>query len=387
MKRVMISTTGRHKSPNAASGHYYIVEIETFQVVQRSEIIEPPYREFDTNPRGGVRGGKGLWIQRDKIFLSNSSAIFIYDRNWKPLTTISHPTLGGIHDLCVQGNTIWVTSSRNDLLLSFDFEGNLLNYIDFRRLPQVFQEIRWKPKPYLSEKQIRDGSIDFRDPRTHDPNVSDASHINSVDLLPNGDLLVSLGLLINTNFSYWLLIKKELVRIGLWKKWLAFNRFISRLLLLKKKMHSDLILQPASGSSAVIRITKDLRAVPCLVLKGITVPSHSVRTMQDGSAVYLNTMRGEIIHFEPETGQVISGNVIGRKFLRGVRQLEDGTLLVGDNNLLYRYDLFEKKILATLQLSPDPDEAVFDLLLLPEDIDLPPLSFLELQSKWKEEGH
>jgi hypothetical protein len=287
----------------------------------------------------------------------------------------------------VQGNTIWVTSSRNDLLLSFDFEGNLLNYIDFRRLPQVFQEIRWKPKPYLSEKQIRDGSIDFRDPRTHDPNVSDASHINSVDLLPNGDLLVSLGLLINTNFSYWLLIKKELVRIGLWKKWLAFNRFISRLLLLKKKMHSDLILQPASGSSAVIRITKDLRAVPCLVLKGITVPSHSVRTMQDGSAVYLNTMRGEIIHFEPETGQVISGNVIGRKFLRGVRQLEDGTLLVGDNNLLYRYDLFEKKILATLQLSPDPDEAVFDLLLLPEDIDLPPLSFLELQSKWKEEGH
>ena len=134
MSRAIISTASRHKAPDEASGHYYIIDIDSFQILQCSEIIEPPHREFDTNPRGGVRGGKGIFIREDIVILSNSSSVFIYDHNWVPLSIISHPSLGGIHDLCVVGDTLWITSSRNDLLFCFDFQGKILDYFDFRKI-------------------------------------------------------------------------------------------------------------------------------------------------------------------------------------------------------------------------------------------------------------
>ena len=377
MNRVIISTASRHKPPDQASGHYYVVDTDTFQVIQCSEIIEPPYREFDTNPRGGVRGGKGFFIREDVVVLSNSSAVYIYNHDWIPLSIISHPSLGGIHDLCVVGEQVWITSSRNDLLMCFDFQGKLLDYFDFRRMPEFSSDIKWKPNPIFQKSQIYAGKIDFRDPRTHDPNISDAAHINGVDQLPDGDLLVSLGLLIDTKFSRLLLLKKWMVEKGIGKNgWLSIAR-ISRMFSMKKKMHSDLVFQPARAYSAVVRISEDRQIKTCLSFYGPTVPSHSVRVLQDGTAVYLNTTTGEIIHFSPDTGVIISTEVLGKKFLRGVRQMKDGNLLVGDNQMLYRYDHLQKEILSTLQISNDPDEAIYDIYLMPEDLALPPISFPE----------
>ncbi len=382
MNRVIISTASRHKAPDQASGHYYVVDTDTFQIIQCTEIIEPPHREYDTNPRGGVRGGKGIFIREDIVVLSNSSAVYIYNHDWIPLSIISHPSLGGIHDLCVVGDQVWITSSRNDLLFCFDFQGNILDYYDFRKMPEVLHDIKWKPKPYLSDKQILSGQIDFRDPRTHDPNVSDAAHINGVDILPGGDLLVSLGLLIDTNFSRLLLLKKWMVEKGIWKKWLALNRVISRVFSMKKKMHSDMVIQPARAYSAVVRITENRQVKPCLSFYGPTVPSHSVRVLQDGTAVYLNTTNGEIIHFSPDTGVVISKEVLGIKFLRGVRQMKNGNLLVGDHQMLYCYDHLHNKIIDTMQISNDPDEAIYDIYLMPDDLALPPISFPEHHKKF-----
>jgi len=382
MNRVIVSTASRHKSPDQASGHYYVIDIDTFQIIRCSEIIEPPHREYDTNPRGGVRGGKGIFIREDIVVLSNSSAVYIYNHDWILLSIISHPSLGGIHDLCVVGDQVWITSSRNDLLFCFDFQGNILDYYDFRKMPEVLHDIKWKPKPYLSDKQILSGQIDFRDPRTHDPNVSDAAHINGVDILPGGDLLVSLGLLIDTNFSRLLLLKKWMVEKGIWKKWLALNRVISRVFSMKKKMHSDMVIQPARAYSAVVRITENRQVKPCLSFYGPTVPSHSVRVLQDGTAVYLNTTNGEIIHFSPDTGVVISKEVLGIKFLRGVRQMKNGNLLVGDHQMLYCYDHLHNKIIDTMQISNDPDEAIYDIYLMPDDLALPPISFPEHHKKF-----
>ena len=382
MNRAIISTASRHKTPDQASGHYYVVDTDTFQVIQCSEIIEPPLRDYDTNPRGGLRGGKGIFIREDVVVLSNSSAIYIYDHDWIPLSIISNPSLGGIHDLCVVGEKVWITSSRNDLLFCFDFQGKILDYFDFRKMPEVFHDIKWKPKPFLSDTQIFAGNTDFRDPRTHDPNVTDAAHINGVDVMPGGDLLVSLGLLIDTKFSRLLLLKKWMVEKGIWKRWLAFNRMIARAFSMKKKMHSDLVIQPAHAYSAIVRILENQTVKPCLSFYGPTVPSHSVRVLEDGSAVYLNTTNGELIHFSPETGDIISKETIGIKFLRGVRQMKDGSLLLGDNHLLYCYDHLQKKIINTLKISNDPDEAIYDIFIMPDDLSLPPFSFPEHHKKY-----
>jgi hypothetical protein len=107
-----------------------------------------------------------------------------------------------------------------------------------------------------------------------------------------------------------------------------------------------------------------------------------VRVLEDASAVYLNTTTGEIIHFSPETGDIFSKEAIGNKFLRGVRQMKDGNLLVGDRQLLYCYDHLQKKVISTLQISNDPDEAIYDIYIMPDDLTLPPISFPDHHKKY-----
>ena len=76
------------------------------------------------------------------------------------------------------------------------------------------------------------------------------------------------------------------------------------------------MFQPARAYSAVVRITENRQIKTCLSFYGPTVPCHSIRVLQDGTAVYLNTTTGEIIHFSPDTGMIISTEVLGKKFLR-----------------------------------------------------------------------
>jgi len=173
-----------------------------------------------------------------------------------------------------------------------------------------------------------------------------------------------------------------MVEKGIWGIWLAINRMISRAFSMKKKMHSDMVIQPARAYSAVVRITENRQVKPCLSFYGPTVPSHSVRVLQDGTAVYLNTTNGEIIHFSPDTGAVISKEALGKKFLRGVRQMKNGNLLVGDHQILYSYDHLQKKIIDTMQISNDPDEAIYDIYLMPDELTLPPFSFPEHHKKY-----
>ena len=55
--------------------------------------------------------------------------------------------------------------------------------------------------------------------------------------------------------------------------------------------------------------------------------------------------------------------------------MKNGNLLVGDHQMLYCYDHLQNKILSTLQISNDPDEAIYDIYLMPDDLALPPISF------------
>ena len=97
--RFLISTVRRHTPPEEPSGYIYLVDYAARQVVQRCSIIEPAFREEDDNPRGGMRGGKGISVRPDQIALANFSRIVRYDPQWNILGEISHPSCAGIHDI------------------------------------------------------------------------------------------------------------------------------------------------------------------------------------------------------------------------------------------------------------------------------------------------
>jgi hypothetical protein len=91
----------------------------------------------------------------------------------------------------------------------------------------------------------------------------------------------------------------------------------------------------------------------------------------------LNTTKGEVVHFEASTGDVISNTKVTDGFLRGVTLLPDGSLLLGSKGELLKFDLSSCQILDSFRITDDKNESVYDLMVLPSHYSLPPESFEE----------
>jgi len=382
MPRILISTSCRHKPHDQPSGHLFVYDLDRRKIIRQCEIIEPPYREVDPNPRGGFRGLKGISIDDHRLAIANASTVFVYDHLWNPITYMWHPSCTGIHDIELVNDTVWVTSSRNDLLVCLDFDGKIVDYYDLRKSSPVKMNTSHKIRPLLREKQIINGRWDFRDPRTHDMAITDSLHINSISFLDNGDLLVSCGLFRAIKDRNLHEINNCLKKYPLTR---PVSKFYQRLKGAKKDNDRDNFeAMPISSNKSIsllLRIPKEGRHISSLKLMGCRFPSHSIRILHDNSAIYLNTSSGEILHFHPETDQIYSSIRIGKTFLRGARELPDKTLLIGDNNEVIHFNLLRKQIISRTLICEDKTEAIFDINILPDDFTLPPLSFFELHEQ------
>jgi len=377
MTALLVSTVRRHTSATDPSGYLYVVDLDRKREVQRSTIIEPPYHEFDTNLRGGMRGCKGIAIREDQVVISNYSVIFRYDPEWNLLGTFAHPSCAGIHDIMFQGETLWVTSARTDILMQFSLPGELLQHYYLRAPSLALEELRWKPTLLLQPDQIRDGSINFLDPRKYDFGEYDRAHVNSICVLPDGDLLVSLGLIVGTDFETLLRMKDRLIELGIWSQLMVVNRSIRSALGIKKDKHADLIVPPIRGKSAITRIAREGSISLCLEIPKATVPGHSLLLLPNNTVIYLNTTEGTVINFDPETCEVLSTTRVGKGFLRGATSLDNHTLLLGDKQDLIIYDIRVNQVVERIRITADTKEAVYDIKVLPPHYDLPPNSFEE----------
>ena len=376
MTRLLISTTCRKAKFDEPSGHLYVFDPNKWEIAQRGSIIEPPYRDVDPNPRGGLRGGKGIAIFENQIMLANSVGVYLFNQNWDLLKVISHPSCSGIHDIILdRDNNLWVTSARNDLLFKFNLDGDLLDYLYFRQDQPNITGLPEAHPTLFSNEEIESGQIDFRDPRTHELTTHDTVHINSVFQQSDGSLLISLGLVVGRKFSTLMKIKDIFTRMGLWSWIIRVNQFVMKIFFIEKDRHSDLIVQPAKGLSIIMQLLPTGDMLPCLSIDNVYVPSHSILGRADGTAVYLDTTNGDILHFKPENHQIISRTNVSDQFLRGILQLSDDDLLVGSQNNILLFSLKTLEIRKQLNLSNDLNEAVFAIHEFPEYFSLPPISF------------
>ena len=375
MTHLIVSTIRRNIPHTESSGFVYVIDAEKQRVLQRSEMIEPAFREVDTNPRGGMRGMRGMFIRDNQIVMANASIIYRYDSNWDLLGIISHPSAAAIHDIILDGETLWATSARNDLVLQFDLAGNLLQHFYLREASLANRSLKWKPPVALQTQSTANGEVDFRDPLSHEEEKYDRAHVNSICQLADKSLLVSMGLVLGTKFFALLYLKSTLLKVGLYDHLLAVNRKIRSTLKMKNHMHSDLVVQPASGQSAIIRLSPDGNHRLVLALENITVPSHSLLPIADGTAVYLNTTAGVVVRFGPDDGRIISTTKVTDGFLRGVTALGPKSLVMGSKQEIIFFDPHSCQVKSTFRYTSDPNESIYDIKVLPDHFQLPPPSF------------
>lgn len=376
MTILLISTTRRHTPTNEISGKLITFDLDTQSVIKETTIVEPPFRHLNPNPRGGIRGLKGISVFGDRLAVANSSSIFLYDRNWHKLTVIEHPSLAGIHDIFFTGDSVWVSSARNDLIANVDLNGKMLDLIDLRSVEAYRSAFKNLPEPLQTKEGIYAGGINFRDPTTHDEAAADSAHVNSVIIGQDNALYFSAGLIRRSEHLGVLKWKNMLARWGMLKPALKVNDLIiSTFLKRKKKNKNETVASPFSGKSLLLRRTSDGIIGSLLQIPGVSVPSHSIRQLDETKVAYLKTFSGELLIYNLESGTIDRSFKAGEKFLRGLTKLDDKLLIAGDGNDIVIIDPQNERVVARYQISEDINENVFDILKLPDGFDLPPDDF------------
>lgn len=371
MTRILVSTNHREVLNNAVSGWLYVVDMEERRILKKSAGVEAPYRLHDTNPRGGMRGIRGMSFQNGELALSNYSSILFFDRHWNLLRAFTHPSVAAIHEIFYARDGVWVTSTANDVLARFELDGNVNPLIYMRTQKTLMRKLGGPLKQVVRPADLVTGKKDFRLRTYFNLDVYDRVHLNSICQLPDGRFLMSLGLLVGDYFGFLMNIKTLMLKLNLWNLFLGLNRGLRSLLRRDRQMLSDLVVQPAKGKSAVVSLDAAGNWQTHVILHTAQNPSHSVRILSDGTAAYLNTSHGEVIHFNLD-GTVISTTKVSEKFLRGLLELPDGRLALGSSNTVVIFDLRTCEIVDRIELSDDPLNSVFDIQILPPDFDLPP---------------
>jgi hypothetical protein len=112
----------------AAGGELIAIDWATKRVRARVPIHPTePSLDHDPNPRGNSRGCRGILFDGPAVVASDYHTLRFYDRELRPLRTLSHGLMVGIHEVHGDSDgTVWVTSTELDAALRYDLRTGAL---------------------------------------------------------------------------------------------------------------------------------------------------------------------------------------------------------------------------------------------------------------------
>jgi hypothetical protein len=374
-RRIAISSIIRHAPTTRQSGVLRVIDLEAGRMLLTAPIPQSAHRRADPNPRGGLRGGRGVSFSADRFVLANSERLFVFDPEWRMVSELSNPWTADIHEVLAEPHGVWVTCTACDLLLKLDWDGGVLDSWSWRRDPWLAAQFGLESLSELEE------GIDYRDPRQRS-GVEDVGHLNAVARAREG-LIVSLGRVL-TPYAFRSRRLKRLVRGAASE--LAITR--PALAALRRRDHkrlgADVLPMPdrAPGSSALVlladRSTSLASAPPATLLlrrDGLEFPNHNVLEA-GGLLVYNDTNRGSLVaHDRRDGGSQRSVGVPGDPgYPRGLAWLQGETFVVGSQRptALHTIDLGAGQVSSSTILGHDPWESVSSIALVPDSFDDPP---------------
>ncbi len=366
--RALVTGIVRRSLNSEPSGYVYDVDLEAGVQVGCAPTPESAHLKENRNPRGGLRGVRGMVMWRDCFCLSNTDAVWVYDADWNIQRTISHPSCAHLHDMVVHDDKLWVTSSANDLVFVFTFDGEIdrvLNPRDDAELMDVLK-IKTRRKHRLSQEDILGGRIDFTDPRAFRLDDYDRLHLNSLCISDAGAVTFSFGQMLPLYMKVLLDGKDFLTRIGVYEHLISVSKALRGALGLKTKQNSDIGIVLTDASSALVRMNGDGQWQVFKQFENTAVPNHSLKYWNEATLLYCDTNRGDLLFIDAETGETIDRTFVASEFLRGVWVLNESTALVGSQNCLYEVSLVERRVLREIPVSSDRRVSIYDIIVPPD---------------------
>ena len=356
--RIAVTSAVRHAGSADFSGFFRVVELDSGRVAAKAPIPESAWRADDPNPRGGVRGAKGVSAHGDRLVVANSERVFVFDPSWKLVREITHPLMGAVHDVLAVDDGIWVTCSACDLLLKVDWSGEPLEMWSWRSDPALVAALGFDSLPPF------DPDLDHRDPRVAQQGVHNVVHLNAVAPSEDG-LLLMFGRIVDPGLvrqrARKAVAARALARVG-----------ISRPLPTKP---TPVPASTIPGSSFAI-VELPASGAPHVLFRsaGTTVPNHNVAAHGD-DVVYLDSNEGQLVVAGRDGTERAAVQVPGEpSFARGLVRIAARTYLVGSQAplSLHAVDLDAGAVVESVELEGEPNESVYGLEIVPDSFAAPP---------------
>ena len=351
------------------SGFVRVVDLDRGAVLSTFPMPESRHRASDVNPRGGLRGAKGVDVHGERLVLANTERLFVLDTSWGLVGDFTHPWLAGVHDVLCEADGVWATCSNSDLLLRFGWDGALRDRWLWRGDRALASTLGFPSPPKF------DPALDYRDPIVAHTGVHDLAHVNGVARGSDG-LLVSLGRILAPNTVRALAVRAVGARlarsVGLAAPAVAAVRHRRARRLAQAEQHAA---ERFSGSSSAI-LALDGRATVLVHTNGVAVPNHNVLE-EDGLLIYNDSNESRLVGVERASGRrrhtvAVPGSPA---FARGLASLGNGRFLVGSQAplALHTIDLAAERVVSSLDLGGRQRESVYAVSLLPAHFaDAPP---------------
>jgi hypothetical protein len=321
------------------TGYIYDVDWPSREIRRRLPVPDPSFPESDDNPRGGVRGGRGVTVTRHGIVVANYDTFYVYDDDWNVLHSFSHSLLVGIHEIDWDGSHIWAAATGIDAVVRATQDGAVEAVWDPHAADALERYgLRARPNPL-------DGSVDYR---VRQAPLIDECHLNGV-ARTDGGVVVNCGLVRRRKPA----AKRMLRRL---------NRRLRQPEQSSGPRHS--------GSSLVIRVQADGEASVLCELKDHDFPTHNGQLLRDGRLILNDSTQNTLRLFDLDAGagaprELLSVRIPG-KWLRGLEPVDGTRVLIGSAPArLVLVDVTTGSIESEMPLSEDPNEAVHGLVLCP----------------------
>jgi hypothetical protein len=338
--RVLATTVVRESiRGKQRTGYIYDIDWDAQRVVRRLPVPEPEFPETEDNPRGGVRGGRGVAVTRHGIVVANYDTLIVYDDDWNVVDRIGHPLFVGTHEIDWDGDHIWTAATAIDAVLRVSLEDRSVVTAWDPHHPEAASRFRISIRPHPV-----DGSVDYR--RREAP-LLDQCHLNGVTR-HDGLTVVNCGLIRPA--------KSRLAKLR--GRVASRSRSALRIAQRETRRHA--------GSSAVLRLNGSREAEVLVQLDGNDYPTHNGQLL-DAERVVLNDSTANTFRVFSLAGDELASHAIPGRWLRGLEPLDGHCVLLGSAPAsVSLLDLREGGVVACLRLSEDPNEAVHGLTLCPE---------------------
>jgi len=195
---IIASSVIRSTQQGESHGGVYLVDLEKST---HQQVINWNDGSIDWSGRGADRGLRGIAFYRGNILLAASDEIFEYDQNFQIVNSYKNPYLKHCHEIYLDGENLWLTSTGFDSILEFHLPSRkFVRGYSFRYgiLGNQIQRFNLPFKPVL---KVFDPNAELG------PAFGDTLHINNVFCL-EGRIFIS-----GTNFGYIFTVKEN--RVGI----------------------------------------------------------------------------------------------------------------------------------------------------------------------------